>query len=84
MLQDSSHPIPDPVASLLIAVLLTMIVREGEVAVLRIQGEFELDIPWSYVLVCCRDLHDQLEYGRWGMVSVVLEWPGVQGWCVWV
>lgn len=44
----------------------TVIICEGEVAVLSAQGEFELHISWCYVLVYCRDLHDQLEYGKWG------------------
>ena len=46
-----------------------MIINEGEVAVLSAQGELELHVSWCYILVCCRDLHDQLEGGRWGMVS---------------
>lgn len=45
-----------------------MIIREGEVAVLSAQGKLELHISWCYILVYCRDLHDQLEGGRWGPV----------------
>lgn len=47
----------------------TVIIYEGEVAVLGAQGEFELHVSWCNVLVYCRDLHDQLEYGKWGVVS---------------
>lgn len=47
----------------------TMIIREGEVAVFSAQGEFELHVSWCYILVYCRDLHDQLECERSGMVS---------------
>lgn len=43
----------------------TVIICEGEVAVLSAQGESELHISWCYVLVYCRDLHDQLVYGKW-------------------
>lgn len=54
-----------------------MIINEGEVAVLSAQGELELHVSWCYILVCCRDLHDQLEGGRWGMVSGGVELAGV-------
>ena len=54
-----------------------MIINEGEVAVLSAQGELELHISWCYILVCCRDLHDQLEGGRWGVVSGGVELAGV-------
>lgn len=47
----------------------TAIIHEGEVAVFSAQGEFELHVSWCYVLVCCRDLHNQLECGRWRLVS---------------
>lgn len=46
-----------------------MIVCEGEVAVLGAQGEFEPHVSWRYILVCCRDLYNQLECERWGAVS---------------
>lgn len=31
----------------------TVIIREGEVAVLSAQGELELHISWCYILVYC-------------------------------
>lgn len=53
-----------------------MIIREGEVAVLGVQGELELHVFWCYVLVCRQDLHHQLECGRWGRSVMV---PGLSG-----
>ena len=55
-----------------------MIINEGEVAVLSAQGELELHISWCYILVYCRDLHDQLEGGRRGWSVVVVSWLGFQ------
>lgn len=47
----------------------TVIICQGEVAVLSAQREFEFHISWRYVLIYCRDLHDQLECGKCGTVS---------------
>lgn len=57
-LQDSNNPTPHG------ACVRTMVIHEGEVAILGAQGEFELHIPWCYVFVSRRDLHHQLECGR--------------------
>lgn len=63
------------------ALLLTVVIYEGEVAVLSLQGKLELCVWWHYILVCCRDLYHHLQCERWEMIRVVWGWyPGVQGW----
>lgn len=75
-LQDST-PSLSPLRARLTPLTHTVIICEGEVAVLGAQGESEPHVCRRYVLVCCRDLYNQLECERWGTVSGGVGWPGV-------